>query len=167
MPLYCNIWSMIKFYYGLIGLFSTMVLLISPCMGADVFSWGATNLLDEIYRDQKVDDTVQETAVDHISSNSCNELWLDKRFTISWTLCYIKQSMHHYLQYIVYIGLSAAVIFLIWNGFKLITSSDREKEMGNFTKNLKYLIIWVILLVAFYAIIEIFTSIVNLLSPGS
>lgn len=162
---------MIKFYYGFIGLLWTMLLLVSPCFvwatdGTNVFNWGATKLLDDIYSDQKQNnEAVQDTKMDYVSSDACNELSLDGRFTISKTLCYIKQSLHHYLQYVIYVGLSAAVIFLIWNGFKIITSSDREKEMGNFKKNLKYLIIWVILLVSFYAIIEIFVSVVNLLSP--
>jgi hypothetical protein len=62
----------------------------------------------------------------------------------------------------MYIGLSAATILLIWNGFKLVTSSDREKQMTTFKKNLIYIIIWVVLLVAFYFIIDVFVSFVNL-----
>lgn len=163
---------MIKIYYSLIGLFWAIFLLVSPCYieaagTTNIFNWGATDLLDEIYKDQKKDDTVQETAIDHVNSVSCNEPSVGDGFTISRTLCYIKQEMHNYLQYVVYIGLSAAVIFLIWNGLKIITSSNKETQMWEFKKNLKKLIIWVVILVAFYAIIEIFVSIVNLLSPGA
>lgn len=161
-----------KIYYGLVSLVGTLVLLVSPCFveatGSSIFEGGATKLVDDIYRDQKRDsDTVQNTSFDNVSSTACNELRVDERFTIFKTLCYIKEELHNYLQYVIYIGLSAAVMLLIWNGFKLITASNREEQMKKFTTNLKYIIIWVILLVSFYAIIEIFVTIVNLISPNA
>lgn len=107
---------------------------------------------------------VQRTDLDTISSGPCKELSVDGRFTITRTLCNIKASVWDYLQYIMYIGLAAATILLIWNGFKLVTSSDREKQMTTFKKNLIYIIIWVVLLVAFYFIIDVFVSFVNLVA---
>lgn len=110
-------------------------------------------------------DRVQRTDLDTVTSRACTEAinkW--SRFTITNTLCYLKSSIWDYLQYVMYIGLAAATILLIWNGFKLVTSTEREKQMTNFRKNLIYIIIWVILLISFYYIIDIFISAINLIA---
>ena len=109
---------------------------------------------------QKRSEEIQNTDLDKVTSKSCSEA-VGYKGTITTTLCNIKQKIRDYLQYVMYIWLSAATIFLIRNGFQLVTSSDRSKQMGEFKKNLKYIIIGVILLVWFYYIIDIFTSVVN------
>lgn len=109
-------------------------------------------------------DQVQNTDYDNTSSRSCSEVSLDDRFTISRTLCNIKDHSKDYLQYIMYVWLTAATILLIWNGFKIVTSSDREKQVATFKKNLTYIIIWVVLLTGFYYIIDIFVSVVNIIA---
>ena len=159
---------MIKFYHGIIGILCMMTLFMFPyavnATDSSVFTRSPSKLLDDIYKDQTKSDTVQETALDEVNSTESKMWWADSTFSITNTLYSIQKKMHNYLQYVVYIGLSAAVIFLIWNGFNIITSSDKEKEMGEFKKNLKYIIVWVIILVAFYTIIDVFVGIVNLIS---
>ena len=158
---------MIKIYHGIIGILCMMALLMSPCAvnatDSSVFTRSPSKLLDDIYKDQTKSDTVQETALDEVNSTN-SKMWADSRFSITNTLYSIQSKMHNYLQYVVYIGLSAAVIFLIWNGFNIITSPDKGKQMEEFKKNLKYIIVWVIILVAFYTIIDVFVGIVNLIS---
>ena len=129
------------------------------------FSWQPIQILGEIKSDANSDwDRIQNTKFDPVNSSSCNELWVDSRFSLSRTLCFLKQNLHNYLQYVMYIWLSLATIFLIRNWFQLVTSSDREKQIWAFKKNLTYIIIWVILLVSFYYIIDIFVSLVNLVA---
>lgn len=130
-----------------------------------IFNQNPVRALDSFYdkANNNLGDRVQRTDLDKISSSSrCDELSVDGRFTITRTLCNIKASVWDYLQYIMYIGLSAATILLIWNWFKLVTASDRGKQMTDFKKNLIYIIVWVVLLVAFYFIIDVFVSFVNL-----
>jgi hypothetical protein len=79
-------------------------------------------------------------------------------------LCYIKNNVWSYLQYVMYFWLTLATILLIVNWFKLVTSQDREKEMKAFTKNLIYIIVWVTLLLWFYYFIDIYVWIINLFS---
>ena len=74
----------------------------------------------------------------------------------------MKAHINDYLQYVTYFWLTAATIFLIRNWFKIVTSQNREKEIESFKKRFIYLVIWVVLLVSFYIIIDIFVSIVNL-----
>ena len=129
-----------------------------------IFNQNPVRTLDTFHdkANNNLGDRVQRTDLDTISSGPCKELSVDGRFTITRTLCNIKASIWDYLQYIMYIGLAAATILLIWNWFKLVTSSDREKQIWTFKKNLIYIIIWVVLLVAFYFIIDVFVSLVNL-----
>lgn len=107
---------------------------------------------------------VQKTQLDDTTSKWCRDIGLDSRFTFTRTLCYIKNNIWSYLQYIMYIWLTAATILLIWNWFKLVTSQDREKEMKTFSKNLVYIAIWITLLLWFYYFIDIYVWIINLFS---
>ena len=111
-------------------------------------------------------DVVQNTLLDSVTSKGsyCENATIDSRYTFSNTLCWIKNNMDNYLQYAVYIWLTVATILLVWNGLKLVVSKDNQKEFDNFKKNLISIAVWVILLVAFYYIIEIFVSVVNLVA---
>lgn len=124
------------------------------------------NILDHINNkaNKKQSDRVQDTKLNNVQS-VCNELAGDGRiqkFTITKTLCNIKMKIASYLQYIIYIWLTAATIILIRNGFQLVTAEDKWKQMWVFKKNIMYIVIWVVLLVAFYYILDIFVSVVNL-----
>lgn len=150
-----------------------------------VFFWVATlNVAEAVDRDWNFDkqspvgildavkneanksrsDQVQKTQLDSTTSKRCTDIGLDSRFTFTRTLCYIKNNVWSYLQYIMYIWLTGATILLIWNWFKLVTSQDREKEMKTFTKNLVYIIIWITLLLWFYYFIDIYVWVINLFS---
>ena len=118
------------------------------------------NLVDKANEDS---DGVQNTAIDPVTSNG-SSCWKDSRYTFSNTLCWIRDNLYHYLQYAVYIWLAVATILIIWNSFRLVVSKDNQKEFDSFKTNLINLGIWVILLVAFYFIIDLFVSVVNLLS---
>ena len=108
---------------------------------------------------------VQKTEYDAVSSRgTCAEIPADGRFTIARTLCSLKNLSRDYIQYLMYVGLTAATILLIRNWFKIVTSTDREKQVGVFKKNLLYIVIWVVLLIWFYYIIDIFVSVVNLVT---
>ena len=131
-----------------------------------IFYQSPVNVLGSIYEEsnRNSSDRVQNTDLDGVTSNYCNELAVDGRFSITKTLCNIKANLGNYLQYVVYIGLTAATILLIRNGFRLVTASDRGKQMSEFKKNFIYIIIWVVLLISFYYIIDVFVSFVNLIA---
>ena len=140
-----------------------------PCEVNAASSWFDYNepiqVLDNVVdnANKSSSDDVQNTKMDKVTSklNSC---WKDSRYTFSNTLCFITNNLHYYLQYVVYIWLALAVIFLIWNGLQLILSKDNEKQFEKFKTNAINIWIWVILIVAFYIIIDIFVSVVNLIA---
>lgn len=111
-------------------------------------------------------DRVQNTDLDVVTSlyDECDWISVGPEFSITRTLCSVKVHMRDYLQYVMFIWLTAATILLIRNGFKIVTAEDREKQMWAFKKNLLYIVIWVSLLIWFYYIIDIFVSVVNLIS---
>jgi hypothetical protein len=76
----------------------------------------------------------------------------------------LKNNSWSYLQYIMFIWLVAATIFIIRNWFKLVTSPNREKQIIVFKKNMIYIIVWVTLLVCFYYFIDMYVWIINLFS---
>ena len=95
------------------------------------------------------------------NGSHCDIAISDKRFTLTKTFCSIKYFIRWYLQYIMYIWLAWATIFIIRNWLLIVTAADKEKQMWTFKKNMKNLIIWVILLTSFYFILDIFVSVVN------
>ena len=132
-----------------------------------------TYILDQSYKKaNKGKDWVQRTRLNDVSYKfACDDsiAWdIDSNgkyyLTLTRTLCYLKSNIWDYFQYIMYIWLAAATIFIVWNWFQIVTSQDREKQIWTFKKNLIYVIIWVVLLVAFNYIIDIFVSVVNLVA---
>jgi hypothetical protein len=128
------------------------------------FENGPVKLLEEINynANKKKSEEVQNTALNHITSKAgCEDLWVKSTFTLTKTLCYIKNNSHSYLQYFMYMCLTVATIIIIRNWFLLVTSSERGKQMETFKKNMKNLVIWIILLTCFYFILDVFVSMVN------
>ena len=126
-----------------------------------------TSMVDSIYwnANKKQSNQVQYTEYDVITSKvDLCATWTDGRFTITRTLCNLRELSKDYLQYVMYIGLTAATILLIRNWFKIVTSTDREKQITTFKKNITYIIIWVFLLIWFYYIIDLLVALVNLLT---
>ena len=132
----------------------------------DINEQEPTELLWEIeyLANKKKWEEVQNTKLDKITSKACDELWWDSRFTITKTFCYIKNNSWSYLQYVMYTWLAAATIIIIRNWFLLVTSSDREKQMWTFKKNMTYLVIWIILITCFYFILDVFVSVINFIA---
>lgn len=150
----------------LIVVIFSVVVLLWMVVKADVSSnmlsesSSVTDLLNAVKYDanSKASDRVQNTKLDAMNSSTC---WIDSRYTLTRTLCFIRENIHDYLQYVIYFWLAAATILLIRNGFKLVTASDKDKQIWAFKKNLIYIIVWVVLLIWFYVIIDIFVSVTN------
>lgn len=126
---------------------------------------GIVNQVNE-QANKKKSQQIQNTKYDDVSSDAstCHDFSLDGRFTIARTLCSLKELSRNYLQYVMYIWLAAATIFIIRNWFQIVTSTDKEKQLWTFKKNILYIIIWVVLLIGFYYILDLFVSVVNLIA---
>ena len=130
------------------------------------FDKNPVEILDTVKKNANRDKSneVQDTQRDDVTSRWCKDIRLEENFTITSTLCYLKNNSWNYLQYMMYAWLTLATIFVIRNWFKLVTSPDRDKQMTTFKKNLIYIMIWVTLLLWFYYFLDIYVWIINLFS---
>ena len=128
------------------------------------FNQNPVKVLEKVKKNanRKKSEEVQKTQLDNTTSKWCKDVWIYSSFTITKTLCYVKNNSWSYLQYVMYFALTAATIFLIWNWFNIVISSDKEKQMTTFKKNLIYIIVWIVLITCFYYFIDIYVWIINL-----
>ena len=81
----------------------------------------------------------QETALDQINNT---EGGYQKEFQIANTLDYVRMHLSTYLQWFMYVGLSMAVILLIYNGFLLVTHTiTKSGDLTKVKKNIMYIAI--------------------------
>jgi len=151
-----------KIFYTLFIILFVLLAFIFPVYQSEARDWSENPV--KIFGGVISDKTKEifDTPLNDITSKWCTDIGLDSRYTITRTLCYIKNNSWSYLQYILFIWLTLATIFIIWNGFMLVISPDREKQLGMFKKNLKYIIIWIVILLWFYYFIDIYVWIINL-----
>ena len=158
-----------KVLYSFMWIFASFIslFLVSNTANAQTdrnFDQSPVRILETVKKNAnaKKSEEVQKTQLDNTTSKWCTDIGLDSRYTITRTLCYIKNNSWSYLQYILFIWLTLATIFIIWNGFMLVTSSNREKQISTFKTNLIYTVVWITLLLWFYYFIDIYVWIINL-----
>ena len=126
-------------------------------------NWGGygsnpVEVLDSVVSEANNTDQIQETSLDRINNQEWGYVW----FQISNTLDWLRLHIATYLQWIVYIGLSLAVILLIYNGFLMVTHVvHKEGDFSKIKKNIMNIFIWVIILTSFYAIIKLVIGVLN------
>lgn len=102
---------------------------------------------------------IQETALDWITDL---EWWYSREFKITNTLDYIRKNIDPYLQWVMYIGLVAATVALIYSGFLLVTHGiHKQWDWTKIKTNVMYAVIWVFLLTWFYFIIKVMVALVT------
>lgn len=119
-------------------------------------------MLDKVVYDANAIDQYQETAMDGVTSRdeSCVNGW----GRITNTLCWVKNHIHPYIQWIVYLGLTLSVILLIYNGFKMVTNvMHGEGDFWKIKTNILYIGLWIIILTGFYYLLDIVMAIINFL----
>lgn len=127
-------------------------------------SWGKygsnpISVLDRVVEESNADYKIQQTALDGATDLQWS---YQSQYKIANTLDWLRKNINPYLQRIVYIGLSAAVILLIYNGFLMVTNSlHGEWDIAKLKKRFFYIVIWVLLLTGFYFIIQLVISLLN------
>lgn len=96
-----------------------------------------------------VQSDVQDTELDNVGWD-----W------VYWVLDSLRQNVWPYINWIVFIGLSVAVILIIYNWILLITQSMDESVLWKVKTRITYLVFWVIILTWFYFILAIVWSII-------
>ena len=117
------------------------------------------DILDNVAAEANEDFEIQETALDNVTDMQGSYA---RQFKIANTLDWIRQNISPYLQWMVYIGLSIAVILVIYNGLLLVTGGmHKEWEIGKIKNNLMNIGIWVLILTGFYAILKLIMALMT------
>ena len=149
-----------------------ILVILALCYSLPLFSFAQSDnrwkyganpiqILDNVV--QNANDTpwyqVQQTALD----GATDKQWgYASSYKIANTLDWLRNNINPYLQWAVYIGLSVAVILLIYNGFLMVTNAVHgEWEMAKVKKNIINIVIGVIILTWFYFIIKLAVSLIN------
>ena len=121
-----------------------------------------TAILDTVVYKANKEYRIQETQLDWITSKA--ETYSTQSHPLTNTLYYVKNRIHPYLQRILYIGLAAATVLLIYNGFLLVTNAVHESgEFSKIKTNLIHIGIGVIILTGFYFLIDLIVAVVSFL----
>ncbi len=116
-------------------------------------------ILDNVVSEANEDYKIQQTALDSATSLQGGYA---SQYKIANTLDRFRNNINPYLQWAVYIWLSAAVILLIYNGLLMVTNAvHKEGEIAKIKKNIFNIIIGVVVLTGFYFIIKLTVSIIN------
>jgi len=123
------------------------------------YGWNPIQILDNVVSDANEDYKIQQTALDSVNDKQ----WAyASQYKIANTLDRFRNNINPYLQWAVYIGLSIAVILLIYNGFLMVTNAaHKEGETAKVKKNIINIVIGVVILTGFYFIIKLTVSIIN------
>ena len=149
--------------------FSCVGIIISCGLWTSVFAeeWSrwpygntAIEVLDHAQQVGNINDhTVENRLSDEFNSQN-RTFGSENRITN--TLDAIRVVIGPYIQRWVYIGLVMAVIFIIYNGFLMVTDRSGEEKVRNEAKiRITNIIIGVLLLTGFYFIIKVTLSLVN------
>lgn len=104
---------------------------------------------------------VQHTKFDAINNNTASPG--GAKFKITATLAWIKANINHYLQWIIFLGLTGATILLIRNGFRLVTNSATSGwDLKTVKTNIKNIMIGVIVMTSFLVIIKLTSALLNI-----
>jgi hypothetical protein len=149
-------------------LLPSLVTLLSLPLFADYPSragYGANpvDILDTVADKANEDYYISESKFNDISSQT-EQYDANPNHRITNTLYTLKNKIHPYLQRTLYLGLTAATILLIYNGFLLVTNGIHEQ--GEFSKikgNLIPIGIGVIILTGFYFLLDLIIAIMNFL----
>lgn len=122
------------------------------------------NILWEV-KDKANGDTsnyyIQDTALDWVNDRQ----WTyERKYKIANTLTYVKDNMHKYLQWLMYIWLALATILLILQGLLMVTNATHKQwEFSNVKKNITKIFLGVFFMTGFLAVIKLVLSLVTLL----
>lgn len=152
-----------------------IVSIVALCYMIPLLSFAASNsrgkyggnpiqILDNVVSESNDEYKIQQTALD----GATDKQWAyASQYKIANTLDRFRNNINPYLQWAVYIGLSVAVILLIYNGLLMVTNAiHKEGDFAKIQKNMINIVIGVIILTGFYFIIKLTVSLINSIFGG-
>ena len=143
------------------------MVILSNISYADRQWWGNigtnTNDIFDYYAGAVNEDRIQDNALNDIS----NIQWqYASEYKITNSLDAIRLQITPYIQRVMYLWLSIAVILIVYNGFLMVTNSVNggAGDTSKVKTNLINIAIWLTLLCGFYVIIEVWLATISYLT---
>lgn len=128
----------------------------------DVLNGRPLDIIEHIVDEAQGPFEIQNTKLNNINAKSSMISHAGK-YKIAGTLDRIRVNIQPYLQWLVFLGLTIAVILLIWNGFLLVTNSAIGRGDPKTAKeNIKNIVLGVIIMSSFVALIKITVAVLNI-----
>ena len=143
---------------GIASLFSLWQTFAQP-WGRSIYGSEPIQILDSVASEANDEYRIQETQLDDISPLQWSYA---SQYRLTNTLDSMRQNIWPYINRAYYIGLAAAVLLLVFNGFLMVTNSLHGKgDLWESKKRLVNIVLWVIVLTGIYAIVRIFMSLIG------
>lgn len=149
----------------LMSIIITWFILWPVTIFANNYPWlyGGKNSTPEQVLDRVVDNT-KTNIVESKFDNIYKQGWTQFRWTkIANTLDQVRENVSFYLNWIVFLGLSAATILIVYNWILLMTTPISGDQKIKVIENIKHIAIWIVAMTGFYFLIRIVLSILNLI----
>jgi len=140
----------------------TFISILSWTVYAQKDSWwkygsDPISILNEVASDANSDRAyaVQDTQLDGVKA------W-PWRYRIYNTLQWIRRNISPYIQRAVYVWLTTAVILIIFNWLRMVTTGIHDAwKFEDIKKNIINICIWILLLTGFYVIFKLIIAAIN------
>jgi hypothetical protein len=122
------------------------------------------------------ENSTPEKVLDYVADNADTKYIIESPFDdvynketfgnenkISWTLDSVRENVSFYLNWIVFLGLSAATVLIVYNWILLMTTPISGDQKTKVIENIKHIAIWIVAMTGFYFLIRIVLSILNLI----
>lgn len=154
----CLLWCLVGGFFGVV-----LAAKDDGDIAIDCSAWGSWKCYDSQSKPMDVlNDLVQNedqigTELDAVERS---QWWFGVAYLKSSdTFDSVRQNIDVYLQWIAFLGLTFAVIFVIYNGLRLMFTPMSPEQAGIVKKRIIYISLGVVLITGFYFILKIFLSI--------
>ncbi len=112
-------------------------------------------IVDRIVQQENASTKVITTKLDNVQQNAS----FGAENKVSGVLDSVRINLANYLEWFVFIGLTVAVLLIIYNGLQLVMNPVSGDDLKKVQKRLMYIIVGVLMMTGFYFILKVLLNI--------
>lgn len=120
-------------------------------------------VVNDIVKKENQSTNIVTTTLDQVSNT---EGAFGAENKVSSTLDSIRIHLATYLEWLVFTGLTVAVILIIYNGLLLVMNPVSGEDLKKVQKKLLYIITWALMLTGFYFVLKVLLNIFTTVAVG-
>lgn len=119
-------------------------------------------IVDKIVQQENASTKVITTKLDDVQQNGT----FGAENKISGVLDSVRINLANYLEWFVFIGLTVAVLLIIYNGLQLVMNPVSGDDLKKVQKKLLYIIVGVLMMTGFYFVLKVLLNIFTTVVAG-